>query len=575
MRCLFSRANNLAIGYIGLALMLLVSVACGSAAQPADQPAADSPAVQSIAPPTAAAQPAAPPSEVTVHPGKVTVMVGDFRAERFDYAFNSSPEYQRLLHGLLIATNESNEKIPGIASDWNISADGLTWTFTIREGVKFHDGTEVTMEDVLWTWQHYYDPRSVANITGKILQDVARITGKIELTGPNQISHTTQVPYAGLEENVSELGTATVAIMPKRGELWDKGLEAAYDKNPIATGPMRLVNHFPAVKMEFERFNDYYYQPKYGLPEDRRVKFTFLDLFLVPEEATRVAAIRAGEADIAPVSLASRAQVEAGGARLQFVEQASFFYVWQLGCWDPQLLPPCRDKRVRHALAYALDKELIRDRLYGPEVMVLKGWEPVTPGTIGYSPELDPFPYNPDKARQLLAEAGYPGGQGFGKLVVNTWVTPATPLMPESAQVAADMWRKELGLDVEVKVGDRTAMTKLRQDGQFAGQIVWSSGAVQPDASRWVRSMYGTPGRVDRLHIDDDLFDMVARATGTFDPEERPKAMNELFLRLRDEQYAIGIGYLNIPWAVGPRIETWRPWPLSDHTTAVHTITLK
>ena len=86
-----------------------------------------------------------------------------------------------------------------------------------------------------------------------------------------------------------------------------------------------------------------------------------------------------------------------------------------IGCWIPEL--PCNDKRVRYALDYAIDKELIRDNLYGGEEGAgLAGFEAVTPSTLGYSPELDATPYDPERARELLAEAGYPGGEGYPPL---------------------------------------------------------------------------------------------------------------------------------------------------------------
>jgi peptide/nickel transport system substrate-binding protein len=165
--------------------------------------------------------------------------------------------------------------------------------------------------------------------------------------------------------------------------------------------------------MEFERFEDFYYQPSNGLPEDRRVKFASLDLRLVPEEATRVAALRSGEADIVPASLTTRSQVEAGGGRLVFGPEGVYARPVLWGCWASKPEIPCSKKGVRQALAYALNKDLIRDQLDGgSEVFQTKGWQFVTPSSMGYSPELDPYPYDPEKARQLLAEAGYPGGEG-------------------------------------------------------------------------------------------------------------------------------------------------------------------
>ena len=104
--------------------------------------------------------------------------------------------------------------------------------------------------------------------------------------------------------------------------------------------------------------------------------------------------------------MGSKNQVEAGGGRVIFGAEAAYFRVVQLGCMNPQF--PCNDIRVRQALNLAFNKELMRDQLYGgPEVMQVKGWGSISPSTIGYSPELDPYPYDPDKARELLAEAGY------------------------------------------------------------------------------------------------------------------------------------------------------------------------
>lgn len=143
-------------------------------------------------------------------------------------------------------------------------------------------------------------------------QAQARITEKIELTRPDQASITTKSPNPGFPAaNISEAASTAYIVLPKWPKVHDDAQEAAYDKNPIGAGPMKLVRYVPAEVMAFERFDDFYHQPKNGLPEDRRVKFKSLDLRLVPEEATRIAAIRAGEADIAPVSLASRKQVEA------------------------------------------------------------------------------------------------------------------------------------------------------------------------------------------------------------------------------------------------------------------------
>src|SRR5918999_6419523 len=231
--------------------------------------------------------------------------------------------------------------------------------------------------------------------------------------------------------------------------------------------------------------------------------------------------MRAGEADIIPTSLATKEQVEAGGGRLVMGQEGVIMHVKLVGCWaDPSF--PCRDKRVRQALDYAIDKELIRDRLYGgPEAFQVKGWNVVTPSTIGYTPELDPRPFDPDKARQLLADAGYPGGEGFGKLIVNTWPSTAMPLLVEAAQAGADMWRRGVGLGVEGRVGDRTGNKEMEQAGEMKGQVYWRDNEARIDAASSVSGNYADSEAPDRLAEDPELLRLVQETSHILDASER------------------------------------------------------
>jgi ABC-type transport system substrate-binding protein len=570
---------------LGAALALLLAVACGTAATATppltSAPTSGTPVVAPGPTPTAAPAPTTAAKEPIVSPGKVTWMVGSFANERFDLTFTGGGggDYGRQIHGFLIASDVkegSKVIIPGIATEWGISSDGLTWTLTIREGVKFHDGTEVTTEDVLWTLQHTMGPQVKDYALSASSTSLAAVMDRIEQTGPDRVSVTTKIPLADYPTTISEATGPWIGVVyPKRATLHNVEEEAAYDRNPIGAGIMKLVKHIHADSMTLERFADYYYQPDNGLPTDKRVNFSLLDLRLVPEEATRVAALRAGDADIAPIGLASRRQVEAGGGRLVFGPEGVYFFVRQLGCWKEQF--PCHDKRVRQALNYAIDKQVMQAQLYGGnDVMQVKGWGAVTPSTIGYSPELDPFPFDPVKARQLLADAGYPGGNGFGKLVINTWVSVSLPLMPESAQLGAEFWKRELGLDVEVKVGDEAALRQavtLTED--LYGQIYWRENETRLDAGGDTRPRYASPEEKQRAHNDPELFDLTRKTLAVYDPAERERDLNSMYRRLREEAYDIPIGYINIPWGVGPRIRTWDPYPLSFYPSGLHTITLK
>ena len=554
-------------------MLLLLAVACGAAA-PATTSPSDSgdstPAAATSAAPTAVPAATDAPAEVEINPGKLTWMVGSWGTGRFDSALAGTGvgnSYARILHGSLIAANEKGEMIPGIASDWGVSTDGLTWTATIRDGVKFHDGSDLTIEDVAWSWGHEWGNDEVVNYSvSTTSQTQSRITESIEITGPNQVRATLSQVVSGFPSGIlAEAGPNWIGhILPKRDAVHDEAAEEAYDRNPIGAGPMKLNRHVQSEVMEFERFDDFYYQPAYGLPEDRRVNFQFFDLRLVPEEATRVSALRAGQADIVPASVNTLSQVEAGGGRIVFGKEGVYARPVLWGCWSANTHIPCHKKEVRQALAYALDKELIRDRLYGgPEVYETKGWQFATPSALGYSPELDPFPYDPEKARQLLAEAGYPGGEGFGKFIVNNWVSQAMPLLPESAQLAADMWRNELGLDVEVRVGDEGALNRASRTEELHGQMTWRDNEARLDGGSILLSSYGSPDQDNRLHEDPELYDLITTALAVVNPAERPQALNGVYRRLNEENYEIGIGYVNIPWGVSPRVETWQPFTFS------------
>jgi peptide/nickel transport system substrate-binding protein len=565
-------------------LLLAAALACGAAATPApqQQPAATAPAnPASAATPTAMAKPTAAPAAPAVSPNKLTFMIAGWGNERFtyNYAVGGGNNFARFLQGFLIATNDKSELIPGIASKWEVSPDGKTWTFTIREGGKFHDGSPITAQDVWWSFMHYWGKdesgSAVERATQSSAQSLARTVAGVTQPQPNQVAITFTQANAGFAgAYVAEAAGNWYGVNPKRPKVHDNAQEEAYDKNPISSGPFDLTRHVPAELMAFERFEDYYYQPKNGLPEDRRPKFKSLDLRLVPEEATRVAALRAGDADIVPASIASKGQVEAGKGRLVFGPEGLYVRVMLLGCYKPQ--NPCSKKEVRQALDYAIDKNLIRDRLFGgPEIFQVKGWAHVTPSTIGYSSDLDPWPQDVAKARQLLAQAGYPNGQGFGKLVINTWVSTAMPFLPESSQLAADFWKKELGLDVEVKVGDEAALKRDTLTEALHGQVLWRDNEAGLDKTSVWLSSYGSPTHGARLHQTEDLFALTNKALGVVEPTARQAENNILAKRARDESYELGIGYMNIPWAVGPRVTAWQPYPLAFYPSNIHGIVLK
>ncbi len=571
-----------------LLLILLLAVGCGAAATatPVAKPAVTAtaapnatlaaPAPVGAATPTAVPATVAKPQAPVVNPGKVTFMVGGFGNERFTFSVGSGAgnTYARLLHGFLLTTNEKLELIPGIASAWNLSPDGKTWTFTVRDGLTFHNGQPITAADVNYTWLYDFGPDSLGHSTSGKSQSIAKNTAKIEQTGLKTVTLTTKNADSALAEVISEASADWFGVLPKQEKLFDADLERAYDTNPVGAGIMKLTRRVPQASMEFERFDDYYFQSKNGFPQDRRVNFKSLDLRLIPEEATRVAALRAKEADIAPISLATRKQIEGAGGRIVFGPEGFYIAMDFRGAWNADV--PFSKKQVRQAMAYALDLKVFQNNLFGAEVLVPKGFTWATPSSLGYSPDLDPFPYDPAKARQLLADAGYPGGKGFGQLKINTWVSTAAPFLPESAQLAADMWKKELGLDVVVVIGDQANITRIRNtEGGLRGEVRWHDNEARRDGASIIRSSYGTLTNGSRAHEDASLYKLVDETLAVIDPAKKPEAFNKLYKVLRDEQYYISVGYVNVPWGVGPRVAQWTPAPMASYPSGMHTLVLK
>jgi ABC-type transport system substrate-binding protein len=578
-----------------LTLALLLAVACGSAAAPEtdSSPPDTSAPITSGDVPTPVAQPADPSEpmgETLISPGRLTVMVGEFQSGRFDTNYNpSGKDIRKNFHGHLTSWEEVDGAMkiaPGIASKWELSNGGMTTTFTIMKGARFHDGSEITVDDVLWTLQHGMGKQAPDYSKSSPGINYATIMDRIELgPGPDQVSVTTTVPSPELAVYISENegGATQGQVLPARELLHSEADVEAYEANPIGAGPGKLVKVVPLESVLFERFGDFYYQPANGFPTDKRYQFTELELRLVPEEATRAAALRSNEADIGQISQGQASQVEAGGGSLQYSPEAVIVESHMWGCWKPEF--NCSDVRVRQALNYAVDKELLRDRLFGgPEAMAIKGWWVVTPSTIGYSPELDPWPYDPGMARQLLAEAGYrtpdnPAGQDFGKLVINTYADGLIPALIESAQLTADMWKNELGIDTEVRVMDKVTFNNIRTLNfeQLDGTVNFAAQNTRLDAAGVTRLYFLTPlkgGPSSRVNADPEIFALVEDALSKVGTDNSEAALNSLFLRLRDESYQVNLGYLNSPWGVGPRVEVWDPYAVCEYACALHTIVL-
>ncbi len=305
--------------------------------------------------------------------------------------------------------------IPALATSWEISDDGTVYTFHLREGVKFHDGTAFDADAVIYNFDRFWNEDSprfyekakafVAAYTRWIeaTEKIDDMTVKITLNAPN---------YEWIRSGLQSWGEPLMISPTAIEKYGNEGIAL----NPIGTGPFKFVEREQGVKTVLERYDDYW---------GRKAKLDRVIFRPLEDPATRVNALRTGEVDmINTPPWDDIADLADEGFSLTMNKNVPFIWFIHLNNKHPIL----KDVRVRRAINMAIDKEsLVREvyaRTGNPEYGML------SPGTFAYDPKFQSYSYDPEGAKALLVEAGYPDGfemqfdtfqYGLGDLV-EQWV---------------------------------------------------------------------------------------------------------------------------------------------------------
>ncbi|KLN60260.1 ABC transporter substrate-binding protein [Kiloniella spongiae] len=307
--------------------------------------------------------------------------------------------------------NRNMEIEPGLAVSWE-NTDPTTWIFKLREGVKFHDGGDFNADDVIFSWKRTLTPGSDMKGYGARIKDIKKIddfTIEVKTPAPNPILPRELSAYYMMDKEWSEKHGATEATSPKAADS-----TATYSaQNANGTGPFILVERQPDVRSTFKRFDGYWKEIPTNVTE---VNFT-----PISQGATQVAALLSGELDLVyPVPVQDWKRLEdAEGVRPLTGPEARTIFLG-MDQWRDELLysnikgkNPLKDKRVRAALAHAIDlnaidKKIMRDAAIPAGLLI-------APQINGFNADLNtPFSYDPEKSKQLLSEAGYPDGFELG-----------------------------------------------------------------------------------------------------------------------------------------------------------------
>ncbi len=600
-------------GILTIALLAAVGCASDEEEEPAPAPAATTapaPAPAATMAPAPAATAAPMMQESELGDDTLTLLVANVGATGgWDPTRSGGAEFMKVTRYYncnLVSGGGGGILLPGVAESWSVSADGKTIDFVIADGIKAHDGSDIDLEDVWWRMEFGFgeeaanrpgvDPTSLG--LASVTESISKIdddTLRLVFTNPRP-----DTPFLVSENSQGEDGQIFNADHWKEvtgfnaagGDISQTD-DQAYQNNPDSCGSMKFVDQTPGQRFVLERFDDYFYQPANGYPEDRRPKFRQYITEVVPESATRIAALQGGQADMIEANVFMLEDIEGAGGQVVYQPEAAYSWIVYVDCWDPELW--CYDKKVRQALEYAIDKEAIIDSLYNRDMAIPKGWQHVTPSTIGYREGVaDPRPYDLDMALALLEEAGHPNGEGIPAFDIWTWEAGDLPLQPQLAEVFAQTWNSDLGLDVTVRTGDATSVRQQWNERKLPGNVL-----VRTNETRWnglsiTRGMYTYAAGQKAWRICDPEWTSDAHPSG--DPicqgldqlvkdqlveevtvEAWEQNFPDVYKALREENHAFSPFFVNLPWGMGPRIQpgSWKPWPVVTYNTAMWTIEFK
>jgi peptide/nickel transport system substrate-binding protein len=410
----------------------------------------------------------------------------------------ASQRLHQLLYDNLLEKDDALRVGPGLATGWEMP-DPLTYVVRLRQGVRFHDGHELTSRDVVYTFSAFLDPDFVSGRKGAYtLLDSVRAVGR------DTVEFTLKEPFASFPVNL---------IMP----IVPDGSGPELREHPIGTGPYRFVSQTPDDEIVLTAFPEYFGGP----PANAGIV-----LKVVPDDIMRGLELRKGTVDLVVNELPPDMMFElARDEHLQLTTSPGTDYMYLgVNVRDPVL----RDVRVRRAISYAVDRNSIvkylRRDLATPAVGVLP------PQTWAFADDVMRFPHDPDRAGRLLDEAGYPDPDGDGPLARLTLTLKVSSFEQYRLQaVVIQQNLKDVGIDLDVRTYEFATLFADVLQGAFQLVSMQWVGVSDPDMLRRVfHSTQIPPVGFNRGFYDNpDVDRLIDAATVSTDEEERGRLYAE------------------------------------------------
>lgn len=509
-----SRRSFLQAGAGSVGLMTLLGLAGCTPAAPGTAPAAE---------PGAVADPAAPTGGGTMTIGYETdILQLDPGIQQAGVDWPPAA----LVYSRLVEYDDSMmDPIPGLAHSWEVSDDGLTYTFHLREGVLFHTGRELTSADVEFTFDRHFEIGSAGRFLGYMIA-----VDSYEATGPYEFVINLKQQDVTFFPNLAVMSASIVDM-----ETLDQ-----IDTLPIGTGPYEFVEWVPGERVVYRKFEDYFDQDSLALWPDEIITTP------IPEPQTRIAALQSGQIDIAtgiPAELIQ--QVEADSSLSLIRQELSASYLCVLFNMER---PPFQDnKLLRQAIARAIDTETINRNVFFGAGQT--GCNLIPQGHWAYT-DIDCPGYDPEAARALLDEAGIEPGfaitmrafsdRGFG--------------IPVAEIIQSNL--RDVGIELEIEPLEWSFYVQDAWVGRnFDMTLGWYTREIDPDGlfSSVLRQEQGNnPMRYYNPEVEE-LFDL---GKATEDEEERKRIYEEIMrIAILDDTPLVKLQSMEIVWAANQRVE--------------------
>ena len=509
-------------------------------AMPAQPTSAPSQGQQATSAPTAApAATEAPPVVSTAAPeGELIIMSPDLGFEvpvGWNETVAGGKAALRLIYDQLVGLDDENNLDAdwGLASSWEMEPDGKKWTFFLKRGIPYHNGDEFIADDMTFIINKWLAPESV----GSYKERLTAFVESMEAPDPYTWIVNTSTPDIWLHWDLTDAQGALGAPVPSA--YYQSVGDEEFASNPIGTGPYSFAEQRIGDFMDLSAVEDHWRE---GTPTVATIR-----LRKVPEESTRIAALKTGEADIITVSRENVPEIRDAGLQVFLREGQAIvgFYFHQQ--WEDV---PTSDIRVREAMNLAVNREELAEFIFGGlaspgAVYPVPGSAPVT------DPTLQPYGYDPERAKQLLEEAGY--GDGF-EVTVHSYPRSDVPEGPRMIEALAGYF-DEIGVKANILPTEYSKYRTGRRAQTIPGEMGYLGAPNRPFPG-FVGLMRALQHSTSPFtSTKDPEFDRLIEAMeGTLDPKEAEEHFLGIYRRYHEQFTHLTLLDIDIPYAANDKV---------------------